>query len=342
MSDGNDWHNSPRDIDLRRNLDEGKWGGLKVMWRLLKALPHLKGFDIVQITNPNCIPLRVRWTQQLLKWLCDGGAKLVMGCFGDDALVMERQQAGALQYCDTYWSGKRQMQQENAERIATNLHPEIQNAHRFTSALATNLVACLYEYYKLYDIAPYTEKLHYIPLPITLPSAEEVRVKGTSFPLRILIGIQRKRDYMKGAQRIASWLERVAQEAPGKILLMRAEDVPYAEYCRLLEEADVLVDQLYSYTPAMNALAAMARGTVVIGGGEEEYYHFIGEGEMRPIINVRPDRPEESLQTLRTSLLTPGRVAELSRQSRAFVEKYHDARRVAKHYEVLYSKIMQQ
>ena len=37
----------------------------------------------------------------------------------------------------------------------------------------------------------------------------------------------------------------------------------------VIRDADVLVDQLYSYTPAMNALAAMARGTVVIGGGEE-------------------------------------------------------------------------
>lgn len=42
----------------------------------------------------------------------------------------------------------------------------------------------------------------------------------------------------------------------------------------------------------MNSLAAMARGTVVIGGGEEEYYEFIGETELRPIINVSPEYSE--------------------------------------------------
>ena len=67
----------------------------------------------------------------------------------------------------------------------------------------------------------------------------------------------------------------------------------------MLEEADVLVDQLYSYTPSMNSLAAMARGTVVIGGGEEEYYDFIGEKELRPIINVRPHEEEYNLKGLR-------------------------------------------
>ncbi len=60
----------------------------------------------------------------------------------------------------------------------------------------------------------------------------------------------------------------------------------------MLDEADVLVDQFYSYTPSMNSLAAMARGTVVIGGGEEEYYEFIGETELRPIINVSPEYSE--------------------------------------------------
>ena len=45
------------------------------------------------------------------------------------------------------------------------------------------------------------------------------------------------------------------------------EGVPLEEYKRMLAEADVLVDQLYSFTPSMNSLQAMALGTVVIGGG---------------------------------------------------------------------------
>ena len=117
-------------------------------------------------------------------------------------------------------------------------------------------------------------------------------------------------------------------------------DVPYIEYCKMLEEADVLVDQLYSYTPAMNSLAAMARGTVIIGGGEEEYYEFIGEKELRPIINVRPQQDDYNLEVLREALLTPGRISELSRESVTFVRKHHDYMKVSRQYVEMYEKLL--
>lgn len=340
MSDGNVWHDSPRDIDLRRDLSQGKWGGVKVMLRLLCQLPRLRGFDIVQITNPNCVPLRLPWNIRLLRYLKRHNRRVVMGCFGDDPVILKRQEDGVLEYCDTFWNGRPQMQRENAQRIAGQQLPEAWAALRNAVQCSARLVACLYEYYLCYDCDPYRSKLRYLPLPIDLPDASLVRTKGQGETLRILVGIQSQRDYMKGASVIASWLEQLATERPDRIQLMRAEDVPYDEYCRMLDEADVLVDQLYSYTPAMNALAAMARGTVVIGGGEESYYRFIGEDTLRPIINVRPDRPEESMATLRHALLTSGEVERMSRESRAFVAKYHTASLVAERYVQLYEEML--
>ena len=111
-----------------------------------------------------------------------------------------------------------------------------------------------------------------------------------SHPLTILIGLQPKRDFMKGAMKIAAFVEEVARRHPGKVQIKYVEGVPYDEYMRLLAEADVLVDQLYSYTPSMNSLAAMARGTVVIGGGEEEYYEFIGCARLSTCAPMCPTR----------------------------------------------------
>ena len=51
MSDGNGWHDAPRDIDLRRDGRWGKFGGLWVVWQLLRHLPQLCGNDVVQIHN---------------------------------------------------------------------------------------------------------------------------------------------------------------------------------------------------------------------------------------------------------------------------------------------------
>ena len=116
--------------------------------------------------------------------------------------------------------------------------------------------------------------------------------------------------------------------------------MPYDEYMHMLDEADVLVDQLYSYTPSMNSLAAMARGTVVIGGGENDYYNFIGEPKLRPIINVRPDISDsENEAMIERAFFTEGQLQRMSRQSIEFTRKYHDYRRVAEQYEKMYRSL---
>ena len=90
----------------------------------------------------------------------------------------------------------------------------------------------------------------------------------------------------------------------------------------------------------MNSLAAMARGTVVIGGGENDYYNFIGEPKLRPIINVRPDISDrENEAMIERAFFTEGQLQRMSRQSIEFTRKYHDYRRVAEQYEKMYRSL---
>ena len=357
MSDGNGWHDAPRDIDLRRNGRWGKLGGLRVVWQLLRHLPQLCGNDVVQIHNYQFVPLMYRWNTLLLRFLKLTNRRVVKGCFGDDQQIFRRQAQGVPAYSDTYWSGQLQNADQHRYRIAEVVEHGAEASWRKTTHMADALVACLYEYWLDYNESPYAAKLHYIPLPIECE--EMVRCVGNdtpspshpndsqlstlnsqlapSHPLTILIGLQPKRDFMKGAMKIAAFVEEVARRHPGKVQIKYVEGVPYDEYMRLLAEADVLVDQLYSYTPSMNSLAAMARGTVVIGGGEEEYYEFIGEKTLRPIINVRPDVPdEENITTIERALFTDGTLERMAQESIQFVHKYHDYRLVAKQYEQLY------
>lgn len=339
MSDGNGWHDAPRDIDLRRSGRWGKLGGLRVVWQLLRHLPQLCGNDVVQIHNYQFVPLMYRWNTLLLRFLKLTNRCVVKGCFGDDPQIFRRQAQGVPAYSDTFWSGQLQNAELHRDRIAEVVEHGAEASWRKTTRMADALVACLYEYWLDYNEPPYAAKLHYIPLP--MECEEMVRwcdlTTSPSHPLTILIGLQPKRDFMKGAMKIAMFVKEVARRHPGKVQIKYVEGVPYDEYMRLLAEADVLVDQLYSYTPSMNSLAAMARGTVVIGGGEEEYYEFIGEDTLRPIINVRPDVPdEENIATIERALFTDGMLERMAQESIQFVHKYHDYRLVAKQYEQLY------
>ena len=343
MSDGNGWHDAPRDIDLRRSVRWGKLGGLKVVWQLLRHLPQLCGNDIVEIHNYQFVPLMYRWNTLLLRFLKLFNKRIVKGCFGDDPQIFRRQAMGIPAYSDTYWNGSPQNAELHRERIAEVTLHGAEESWRKTTDMADALVACLYEYWLDYNEPPYASKLHYLPLPIELPAPVDIRTKGRSNRIRVLVGIQPERDFMKGAQRIASWLEDIKRRHNDRLEIMYVEGVPYAEYMRMLSEADVLVDQLYSYTPSMNSLAAMARGTVVIGGGEEEYYEFIGEHRLRPIINVRPDVADsQNIAAIEKALFTDGNLERLSRESVEFVRKYHDSHLVAAQYERLYAKLLAQ
>ena len=368
MSDGNGWHDAQRDINLRRNLRWGKFGGLWVVWQLLRHLPQLCGNDVVQIHNYQFVPLMYRWNTLLLRFLKLTNRCVVKGCFGDDPQIFRRQAQGVPAYSDTFWSGQLQNTDQHRDRIAEVVEHGAEASWRKTPAMADALVPCLYEYWLDYNEPPYTAKLHYIPLPIECEGmvrwcdGEMVKCVGNDTPLpshpnnsqlptnlttspphhlTILIGLQPKRDFMKGAMKIAAFVEELARRHPGKVQIKYVEGVPYDEYMHLLAEADVLVDQLYSYTPSMNSLAAMARGTVVIGGGEEEYYEFIGEDTLRPIINVRPDVPdEENIAAIERALFTDGTLERMAQESIQFVHKYHDYRHVAEQYEQLYRSLL--
>ena len=368
MSDGNGWHDAPRDIDLRRDGRWGKLGGLRVVWQLLRHLPQLCGNDVVQIHNYQFVPLMYRWNTLLLRFLKLTNRRVVKGCFGDDPQIFRRQAQGVPAYSDTYWSGQLQNAELHRDRIAEVIEHGAEASWRKTTRMADALVACLYEYWLDYNEPPYAAKLHYIPLPMECEEmvrwcdGEMVKCVGNDalspshpndsqlptnlttsppHPRTILIGLQPKRDFMKGAMKIAAFVEEVARRHPGKVQIKYVEGVPYGEYMHLLAEAAVLVDQLYSYTPSMNSLAAMVRGTVVIGGGEEEYYEFIGEDTLRPIINVRPDVPdEENIAAIERALFTDGTLERMAQESIQFVHKYHDYRHVAEQYEQLYRSLL--
>lgn len=320
----------PRDVDVSRNMRWGKLSGLKVVWKILRNIRLFWGNDIVLMNDFHTLPLKLKWNELFFRFVRRWNKRVVRGCWGDDEVVLDAQAKGVLDYSDTHIGTVPINVDENRWRIEEQRLLEFVSCFRCVNSNVDAFAACLYEYYRYYDREEYRERLHYLPLPMEIP--QESRVKGSEWPIKVLVGIQTRRDYIKGAGIIAGLVERIAAENPEKVVVRKVYDVPYEEYCRMLEEADVLVDQLYSYTPSMNSLAAMARGTVVIGGGEEEYYDFIGESELRPIINVRPGQDEENLRVLGEALLTEGTVSRLSRESAAFVRKHHDYMKVSMEY----------
>jgi hypothetical protein len=337
ISDGDGWKDYPRDVDLRRTK-EGPIGSLMYLSKLATLLPKLRGYDVVQIVNPIFLDVKARWNRWVFDYLKRNNGILSVGCFGDDYYVISRMQDDKyLAYTDFYAAGKAIDHEVNRRRIAAWTKGPKAALTQYVMQHADCLVPCLYEYWKVYDTSEFHSRLRYIPLPIDVryvcPRGSRPWLPSSpSSPVRILFASQKLRGQMKGTDQLEPLFDRLAQEFPEAIDLCKIESVPFEQYQRLVAEADVVVDQLYSFTPAMGALESMAQGKVVISGYEPEYQQFIDGPSESGIINLRPFDDAHNYEVLRTTLTDRNKIARLQSSSQAFVRKYHNADDVARQF----------
>lgn len=137
------------------------------------------------------------------------------------------------------------------------------------------IIAGLYEYWVCYQ-PHFPQKTTFIPYPIhTYSQSHQDRDKGASSvetssvdisrrpsrKLKLFIGINKTRSEYKGTDIMLKAAQAIAEKYPEKVELQIAQNVPFAEYVKMMNGSDAILDQLYSYTPSMNPLEAMARAS---------------------------------------------------------------------------------
>jgi glycosyltransferase involved in cell wall biosynthesis len=193
-------------------------------------------------------------------------------------------------------------------------------------------VTALYEYNEICRSIVPDEKLAYGGIPIDTTEIGYVGTNPSGRKVRIFLGRHAERTLEKGTDKLQVAAQRVVAAHGDICELDIVENLPYSEYLKHLQEADIVLDQLYSYTPATNALLAMAMGKTVVSGGEPEYYEFIGEYDNRPIINAVPDDDEALFRSIENAVMHPGVLTDMSSKNRDFVIKHNDVMVVAQRY----------
>ncbi|MBQ7180493.1 MAG: glycosyltransferase [Bacteroidaceae bacterium] len=335
VSDGDAWKNYPRDVDLRRRSLR-PWDTLRYLWDVHRLMPRLKGYDVVQLINPVFLDLRAERMWKYYYQLRRQNGKVILGAFGMDYYwVRAGVDCHTFRYSDFNLGPAERHSAWNDQMKSEWLHGEKGWLNRFIADDCAGIVSGLYEYDVCYR--PYfAEKLRFIPFPIK--PDQSVRVSNNvAQKVRFFIGIQRGRSAYKGTDIMLSALERLASDYPDRVEVCRAESVPFSEYRHMMLGCDVLLDQLYSYTPAMNGLHAMSQGLVLVGGGEPEQYEILGEKELRPIVNVLPDE-QDVYRKLEQLVLHPEWIPALKHQSLEYIRRHHDYRKVARQYLEFYEE----
>lgn len=331
LSNGDFWKDYPRDIDLQRSYS--KWGGISYMLKLYSLLPRLRGYDVVQLINPMFLEIKAERIMPVYEYLKRHNGKVILGAFGMDfywADVCCKEKP--LRYSD-FNIGQNLRTNADALKERTDwIGTAKEHLNRVIAEEASTIVAGLYEYYACYRLR-YPGKTVFIPYPI-VPKKQEPLNRHDG-KLRLFIGINRSRSAFKGTDIMLPAAQEVAARHPDKVELKIACNIPFKQYYKMMADSDALLDQLYSYTPSMNALEAMSRGIICIGGGEPESYDILHEDRLRPIINVEPNY-KSVVDALEGLVAHIDGLPELKSQSMEYIRKHHDYIKVAEKYEQIY------
>lgn len=329
-SDGSKWMANKRDIDLTRS-SYGLTGTIRYTYQLLKNINQFRGFDIVQIKNPLFVDLKADKNLLIYKFLKKYNKKVFLGAFGTDyywiKACLDKQM---FRYSD-YFIGDQPTNIPLADQLAKEWFDKPKKyLNEYIADSCDGIIACLYEYYAAYE-KMYPDKLTYISEPVNISSLK-FRQKGVSDrKIRFFIGIQTDRHQLKGTNLLLKCINQMQERYKNDVDIRKAESVPNSKYLSMLSESDIILDQIYSYTPGMNALSAMALGLVAVSGAEPELYELLKEAENKPIINVLPNE-QDIFDKLEQIVLNKEQIATHSLSSRQFIEKHHDSILIAQKY----------
>lgn len=331
-SDGSRWMATPRDIDLSRSPNP--LGGAWLWTRLNLMRRRFAGYDIVALSNPNFLHLRPGRILDFHRFLRDHNRAVFLTALGTDVPYVDMCNApdSPLRYSE--WKIGRvpaPMAVADPGAYSRWTAPAMRRLQEEIYYSIDGAVSVLYEYHlSLSRILP-PDKIAYGGIPIDTEAITPVNITSTPQKVKFFLGIQRGRELVKGTDRLLRAVREVIKRNPGSATLETVSNLPYAEYVKRMRESHVVLDQLYSYTPATNALLAMASGLATFSGNEPEYYDFIGEHELRPIIGCPPD--DDLIFTALQNLVdNPELLPELCRQSREFVVHHNDSLAVARRF----------
>jgi hypothetical protein len=307
---------------------------LEIAHRFKKALPKLKGFDVVQLINEDALAIHPKLQIPLLKSLFEqNSASFLLSC-GDDFININHylNQKERYSVLTPYLNDK-----SLAKKYHYSLKyvsPAYKNLHEFIYKNIKGVIASDIDYH--IPLKHHKAYLGLIANPINTKKIafNPITVDGK---IQIFHGVNTISAIRKGSTIIEDALKMIQQKYESKVTIKTTHSLPYEDYIKVYNKAHIVLDQVYSYDQGYNALEAMAKGKVVFTGAEKEWLNHYKIKEDTIAINALPNA-EKIAKKLEWLILHPEKIKDISRNARAFIEKQHDYLTIAQKYIDVWSR----
>jgi hypothetical protein len=299
-------------------------GKMKYRYKYFQFIKKINNYDIVQLISPNIFPARGFPFKEAFNSLKTKNKKVFLVAAGSDAL---------------YWTiAKKKMRYGPfSDVLKYDLNKEkssfqsMYNLNRDTW-IADNvdgIIPCAYEYKISYD--SFSKIRNPIPIPLDLTSIK-LKVNKVNNQVKIFHGLSRYG--FKGTRHIESAFKKLNKKYGSLISLKIDGKMNLNSYLQVLDKANIIIDQVNTFSYGVNAVYGLAMGKVVMGGAEPECKEILDVDEL-PVINLLPN-PDHIVEKVSKIIDEKESIVNIGNRSRIFVEKLHDCRKIAEKYLIEY------
>lgn len=336
VNNGDGFKNYPADISIRAAFLKSKLGNIprQIWFRIFKfdlaLLEHgirfwlisnkLKNFDVVQLINETPIQTNSKLELFLLKRIFKQNNKVFLMCCGIDYTTVSHmlQQKDRYSVMNSYFENipAAKKQYDYFFDFLTKSHQKI---HQFLYQNISGVIASDLDY-----VAPLIANEKHLgmvanPINIDKIGNVETTISGKTY---IFLGINSGNSYTKGVSFFEKALAIIQQKYSNLVEIKITTDIPYSDYQKYFEKANIILDQVYGFDQGFNALEAMSKGKVVFTGAETEFLKHYDLKEDEVAINALPD-VDYLVEKLSYLIENPSEIQRIGKNAVQFIIKEH-------------------
>ena len=324
VNDGDYVKNYYRDINIRGNGSNKYFKLLSRIWKEIKLIFIIKNYDIVQYINPSIFS-QYTPSKIIFLFIKKNNKKIFLLAAGDDYYFWNAYRKNKYKYS----AHEAYLKKDIKETKSPWEKYRLRSLTFFLSNRVNGIIPTSIVYQIAYNGHENCKKMINFPIECKKNNfIESKNIKKDS--IIILHGVQTARQGFKGTDLIDSAIKVILNKYPQKVEYIRVVDMPYEHYLKKIAEADIIIDQVYSYEPAMNALISMQMGKLVLGGYEEELKN-INNIDYEPLINIIPS-VEDIISKLEKIINNPEIIQQYGENAKKYVKRFHDSNLIAEEY----------
>lgn len=321
-SEGDGYRNYPSDFRWDKHINLKKFNFILDFLKILLNLKKFKGYDVVMFVstrvfnNPVSLFINKKLYEYIIKhnkksYICDSGLDYIGYRYW-----FEHPNLKYYNYVLGYYDEKK--------KSSWLLNKKNERYEKEIRLSVTGCIPIWYEYAQPYRWLKNLKPAIRIPIDLDKFDYRPNKVNGK---IVFFHGLTRA---CKGGVYIQMAFDRLRDKYADMAEFICAGGLPFEEYMRITSKANVILDDVNSYSFSMNALFAMARGIIYMGGAEPE-----GNLELQykdcPVINLTKN-VDQICEAIVYVIEHKDQIEEMGMASRKFVEKYHNYLDVAQQY----------